>query len=87
MTREKFDKLEWRFESHMSGETCCLTESTTIPGLLRFTLEDRCKWNPFEYENRRMIYSYNGTDYADIDELINALIDELRKRTTAKKRI
>lgn len=73
MTKAEFDRLKWKFESHCSGETCCLTESTTIPGLLRFTLEDRCKWNPFEYENRRMIYSYNENDYTDIDELLGIL--------------
>lgn len=73
MTRRDFEKLKWQFESHMTGDTCCQTESTSIPGLLRFTLEDRCKGNPFEYENRRVIYSFGGKDYKDIDELLKIL--------------
>lgn len=73
MTRAEFDKLKWHFLCHASGSTCCLTETTSVPGLRRFTLEDRCKWNEFEYENRRVIYSYKGKDYKDIDELLKVL--------------
>lgn len=78
MTREVFDNIKWHFQCHVSGGICCLTEKCRIPGLLRFTVKERCKDNEFEFTDPRIIYSYNGKDYKEKD--IDALLAELNSK-------